>query len=105
MDAYERRLNASLASLTAWEKATPEQRSARGRNGYNGLLAKFEAEAIAEGATTRAQINRAVKTKHRLHIQRMTRNSLKARRTKRDAQDARAAELQAKRDRASEGRA
>lgn len=105
LDANQKRLRASMASLTAWEKATPEQRSARGRNGYNGLIARFEAEALAEGAITRAQVNAAVKTKLRLHFQRMTYKSLQSRKAKREAQNARAAEMRAKRDKASAGAA
>jgi hypothetical protein len=100
MDANQIRLRASIASLSAWDRCSPEQRSARGRNGNQGLVAKFEREAIAEGATTPAQIRAAVKTKYRKHIQRMTYNSLKARQAKAQALTARAAELKAQRDKA-----
>lgn len=105
LDANQRRVRSSLASLTAWEKASPEQRSARARHARAGLLARFEREAIAEGARTPAEISAAVKTKHRLHIQRMTFNSLKARRAKAQAREQRAAELKAKRDNTSAGAA
>jgi hypothetical protein len=98
VDANQKRIRASLASLTAWEKLTPEQRSAKGRHANAGLWAKFEAEARAEGARTQAEIRAAAKTKHRKHIQRMTYNSLKARKVKAEEREKQAAAMAAARE-------
>lgn len=101
LDAHQRRLRASIASLTGWQNTPPAARSERARKAQAGLLARFEREAIAEGARTPAEIRAIVNTKWRLHIQKMTYASLKARKAKAEARRQRAAELKANRDNAA----
>jgi hypothetical protein len=95
----ERSRQASIAGLTGW--ANTVDRSARGRAGYNGLLAKFAREADPEGTLTPAERSRRAKTLYKLHMQKITQASLAARKAKREAAEQQAAAMKARRDSAA----
>jgi hypothetical protein len=93
----ERRLQASIAGLTGWANTT--DRSARGRQGQSGLMAKFEREARAANPSfSDAQIRRHATTLHKLHMKRLAQKGMQARAARRAEQDRAAAEMKARRD-------
>lgn len=93
----ERSRISKIAVLQSWDNTL--DRAARARHGQNGLLARFEREARKQYPNaSNAEIGLRVKTKHQLHMARMTQASAAARRRRRYDLETRAAAMDAKRE-------
>lgn len=96
LSPVERRARASKAALTGWLNTV--DRSARGRQGHAGLLAKFAREIDPDGTMNPAERARLVKTREKLHMADMQLKAAKARRRRAEERQERAADLKAARD-------
>jgi hypothetical protein len=93
----ERKRIASIAGLTGW--ANTIDRSARGRNGHNGLVAKFERQAREANPTlSDPEIHRRANTLYKLHMQRITQAAVRARRRRHAEREKKGAAMKAARE-------
>jgi hypothetical protein len=96
-DAAERKRIASIAGLTGW--ANTVDRSARGRHGQAGLMAKFEQQVRDTNPNlSRPEIRRRADTLYRLHMQRITQASVRSRKARRKEREKQAQAMRSARE-------